>query len=516
MKVQEKDVVKETRTRDKVKTRRSKESSKDTTKDTSKNTASTGSNDKVSNNLVQKDKHKESKANPKVKETSARNRTAEKLKLKTEKAKCGKQRNNQVNSGNESNEGEKSVEVTQKAPKTETESADEGDDNMHFKKQILLSGGNNSGCSGDSHPAALTNIDVTRSITDQITKAKAEKLASNCDGKPSESEAASHISTFFSDQSDKNVSKPQALSPDRHRDSNVVGNTPTQINTGVVRSNTPTPGTEDRSYSRGSDDRSFCGFYDDKKPGSRPSSRLDDVRSVKSSPASSPLIVDKNEPVHIYRDPELMRKNPVQSSVQNILEHQQKTMSQSSYPSVHNPIPTAPPTVIPTTASMSHPISRTLLTPLPYPHSLPPSMSTISHQLSLPHPGYASNIAARGLVAQQQQQQQLALQHYQNAQLMQQLSYSHPGSQLAQLELLWQQKFPTVPLPPPYLLAKQQEGLLSDVSLLREREILEREQRDRLVERAELERIEREHIERERRERDRKERWAILLKKNFG
>ncbi|XP_041368314.1 lysine-specific demethylase 3B-like isoform X2 [Gigantopelta aegis] len=507
LKVQEKDVTKETRSREKAKTRRSKNNSKDTFK----HIANITSGNKVSNNPVHKDKHKESKANSKVKETSTRSRATEKLKLKSEKTKLnqsGKQHESQLSSKNELNEGEKSGEVTQKALKTETDSTEEGDDNMHFKKQILLSGGNNSGRSSDSQPASLTNIDVTRSITDQITKAKADKLALNCDGKPSESEAASHISTFFGDQSDINVSKPQALSPDRHRD-NLIGNTQTQINTGIVRSNTPTPGTEDRSYSRGSDDRSFCGFYDDKKPSSRPSSRLDEVRSVKSSPASSPLIVDKNEPVHIYRDPELMRKNPVQSNVQNILEHQQKTMSQSSYPSVHNPIPTAPPTVIPTTASMSHPISRTLLTPLPYPHSLPPSMSTISHQLSLPHPGYASDIAARGLVAQQQQQQQLALQHYQNAQLMQQLSYSHAGNRLAQLELLWQQKFPTVPLPPPYLLAKQQEGLLGDVSMLREREIMEREraeQRDRLVERAELERIEREHIERERRERDRKDR----------
>ena len=79
--------------------------------------------------------------------------------------------------------------------------------------------------------------------------------------------------------------------------------------------------------------------------------------------------------------------------------------------------------------------------------------------------------------------------------------------QTRQLELLWQQKYPSIPVPPAWILHQYQDELVRDVSpLLQQRELLDRERREReLALERERERQEREERERER-ERERQER----------
>ncbi|XP_067656839.1 probable JmjC domain-containing histone demethylation protein 2C isoform X2 [Haliotis asinina] len=456
----------------------------------------------------------------KVKDVVSKPKNSENRKLKSEKIRLAA-----VSDSSESNEVRKetvSDNPVVKAGENESKSTDtvkinhllssDGkprqqeavvDDNMHFKKQLLIS-------SGQNHQPSLANIDLQRPLTDQVTKlAKAENISLNGDGKSSSeinrnSEAATSMAEISSEKSDKMETKPQALSPDRSRDS-FTSSVQSHFNAIAPRSNTTTPATEDRSDSRersdsrASDERYYSGYHEEK----RPSSRLDDLRSLKNSPASSPLIVLGNEPVHPYRDPELMRKNPVQS---NVLAHP-KTMTQPTYQSVHNPVPAPIPGIPVSSSSLSsHPISHTLLTSLPYHHQLS-SLNPISHPLPLPHsyPRELDAFTARGIVAQQQQQQLAAMHQLQNAHLMQ-LPYSH--RRVSQLELLWQQKFPSVPIPPPWALAKHQEELIGEATREMERERMERE-------RVELERIERERIERverDRRDRERKEQRDRLEK----
>lgn len=382
--------------------------------------------------------------------------------------------------------------------------AEDLDDNMHFKKQLLLAGGNSSpssSCAATSQSDSLSvSIDVNRSVTDQLTKlAKSEKLSLGGDGKSgtdntSITEAAvTPINTSSSlsvDKAEKNESKVHDFMSDRHREASAF----TCVQSNALRSYTGTPSSEDRSDSRASD-IVVLGVVDDSR---RPGSRVDDLRSVKSSPTSSPLIVDRSEPVNIYRDPELMSKNTVRSSLNSASLH--KTMSGATYPSVPAPVPT-PPSGLPTSSPLpTHPssISRSLIPGLTYAHQL--SHGAISHGLSLQH-GYSQldPLAARGLVAAQQQQI-AALQQYQNTAHLMQIPYSSLTSgahRLPQLEVL--QKFPQAPVPPTWLLAAKQSETL-------QREQLERIEQEQRVERERLERLERDRLERaERERRERKE-----------
>jgi hypothetical protein len=118
-----------------------------------------------------------------------------------------------------------------------------------------------------------------------------------------------------------------------------------------------------------------------------------------------------------------------------------------------------------------------------------------------------AQLDALAAAAQQQQMAAIQQQYAQNAaQLMHSLPYASMQGRhgLSQLELLWQQKYPHTPLPPPgWLLSKQQEGLLSDTLLTREhieRMEQERIERERIEKRMEIERLEQERAERERRE----------------
>ncbi|XP_025094129.1 probable JmjC domain-containing histone demethylation protein 2C isoform X4 [Pomacea canaliculata] len=392
---------------------------------------------------------------------------------------------------------------------------------MHLKKQqALLAGRNNSSPSSSiaSQTAALpAGIDVTRSLTDQLTKlAKADKLAlggdskSDTDSSTSTTEAAvTPVINTVSHSADRgdsssNNNKVQELFSERHREASAFTCVQTTASRNSNNSIATTPLSDDRAESRGNEGQ-LVG--EEQRPSSRP-----EERRIKSSPASSPLIVDRGEPVHPYRDPVLMSKNTVRS-----------TLNTCVAPSLHKPlggavtyaVPTAVPVGLTTSSSSSsstltspHPTSlaRSLVPGLSYAHQLGPGV--ISHGLPMPH-GYSQldALTARGLAAAAaaQQQQMAALQQYQNtAHLLPTLPYSAAlagggggGGRLPQLEVL--QKFPQGPV----------HSWLGDALLQREQ--LERKlEQDRLerehLERLELERLERERMERaERERRERKE-----------
>jgi hypothetical protein len=379
----------------------------------------------------------------------------------------------------------------------EKTSLNESGDNMHYikKKQSLLAGGASSGTPQNS--GIPTSIDFNQSVTDQI--ARAGKLSSlNGDDKGS---VPSTLSSPVSDRECENQSIPR---DNRHS----VGS----LNSSLHNTNTNSSWSQDeRCLSRNSDSRCSSGLSGDELH--RPSSRVDDLKSSKSSTASSPLIVDKSEPVQIYRDPELMSKNPVRSNVPSMHN------PHKSYPQVHNPIPTqvSRPASVGMTSStpLSSAMERTSRTPVipsvayPSPLQMGPSIPGASLSSLLPpglHQLDPATLAIHQQIAAVQQQQLAALaasEQYRNALSI----YPPPRGSMnkSQLEHLWQQKYPSVPVPPPWLLAKHQDDLVREARLIHE------QQEQHLVERERLERIERERErdireQRERKERERRER----------
>lgn len=409
-------------------------------------------------------------------------------------------------SGNESTQ-EVSCDVKEsvdakKAGCTSDVTIDESGDNMHYikKKQSILAGGASSG-SPQNSVIPPTNIDLNQSLTDQITRV--EKLTSvNGDDKPS------------------SVANSQSSSgSDIHRDTESLSSSKDQkaaasSNSGSFqKSNSSSNIVEERSQSRNSDSRCSSAFSGDETK--RPASRVDEIKSVKNSPSSSPLIVDKSEPVQIYRDPELMINNPVRSNVPNMHN------SHKSYPTVHNPIPTQasrPASVGMPSTPLSSSLERTSRTPVipavayQNPLQMPPSAIPGGSLSGLLPPGLSQLDPATLALHQQMQAVQ---QHQVAAALAQQyssaLSMSYPPRgtlSKAQIEHIWQQKYPSVPVPPPWLLnQKHHEELVGGVRLLHEQEQLERERLERLE--REREREQRDRKERERRDRERMEKERL-------
>jgi hypothetical protein len=109
-------------------------------------------------------------------------------------------------------------------------------------------------------------------------------------------------------------------------------------------------------------------------------------------------------------------------------------------------------------------------------------------------------------LAQMDPSQLAALQHQQLASMQYQLLLSRGGYPsnltMPQLEHLWQKTYPSIPIPPQYLLPKNRDDLLGHL-FSKEREIIERER----MERERMDRIEKERMERDRQlERERQER----------
>lgn len=402
----------------------------------------------------------------------------------------------------------KSVDAAKRDCIDKEKTLNESGDNMHYikKKQSLLTGGASSGTPQNS--AIPTSIDFNQSVTDQITRAG--KLSSlNSDEKVSGS-VPSTLSSPLSEQESENNSLPR---DNKHS----AGS----LNSSLQNSNTNSSWSQDeRCHSRNSDSRCSSGLSGDETH--RPASRVDDLKSTKSSTASSPLIVDKSEPVQIYRDPELMSKNPVRSNVPSMHN------PHKSYPQIHNPIPTQasrPASVgMTSSTSLSSAVERTSRTPVmpsvgyPSPLQMAPSIPGASLSSLLPpglHQLDPTTLAIHQQIAAVQQQHVAAAlaasEQYRNALSM---SYPPPRGSMnkSQLEHLWQQKYPSVPVPPPWLLAKHQEDLVREARMLHEQEHLERERLERIErerERDLREREQRERKERERRERERMEKERI-------
>ncbi|XP_053407749.1 daf-12-interacting protein 1-like isoform X2 [Mercenaria mercenaria] len=463
--------------------------------------------EKDSKNLVE-EKVKEIKSALKKKEKESGNAISGELKerksprkaCQEKEVKRKEKKKDNENSQVKTTDSKKSVDAEKgNCIEKEKTSLNESGDNMHYikKKQSLLAGGASSGTPQNS--GIPTSIDFNQSVTDQI--ARAGKLSSfNGDEK-----AGSVPSTLSSPTSDRECENQSLPRDNKHS----VGS----LNSSLQNTNTNSSWSQDeRCLSRNSDSRCSSGLSGDEAH--RPSSRVDDLKSSKSSTASSPLIVDKSEPVQIYRDPELMSKNPVRSNVPSMHN------PHKSYPQVHNPIPTqaSRPASVGMTSSvpLSSAMERTSRTPVipsvayPSPLQMGPSIPGASLSSLLPpglHQLDPATLAIHQQIAAVQQQQLAALaasEQYRNALSM---SYPPPRGSMnkSQLEHLWQQKYPSVPVPPPWLLAKHQDDLV------REARILHEQQEQHLVERERLERIERERErdlreQRERKERERRER----------
>ncbi len=269
----------------------------------------------------------------------------------------------------------------------------------------------------------------------------------------------------------------------------------------------------ERSQSRSSDDRAASrSSADEKRPSSSSSSlsnpRLDDYRRKEmEAHGNSPLVFDKNKPVEVYRDPELLKRDQLRYL-------QQSQQAQALRASSHTPIP--PASSYPPHAAVSSPAhaaalaqhARTLPMAAAYGSSALGALSGLSPHLGLSHSALVAgqlehSAALRSLTSAQQAA--LLQQQYAALGLSQHLSsYMHPTLQTQQLEVLWQQKYPTLPVPPAWMLNQYQDELLRDVNMLRDRDMaIERERRERelLRERAERERAEREREVREREER---------------
>lgn len=398
---------------------------------------------------------------------------------------------------NENSKSHTSGEVPQDktSPDLSTLRSDtKSDEDMHYKKQILRAGSNINPSQNVQSASLSSGVDVSRSPTEQLPKIKTgDKFNENGEGKSTPE--CVDVTDTLSSLSHRQVEQESSSFMRGH---DFLGNRHSAF-TSVSRSNPATPAAVDRADSRASDGQLSAHVTEDKL-----GSRFDDIRSVRSSPGTSPLVIDRHEAINPYRDPELMRQNPVQSNVQNILAAQH-IMSKPAYPSAHVPFPgaTAPSqTIAGFAGAQTHParaLLSTLPSTLPYANSHQLS-SSLSHHLALPH-AYSMDAVVRAQqhIAALQQQQQQQQQHLMNYTLS-----SAPG--LSTLEALWQHKFPTTPLTTPYMLQKSTDAILpADLASVLHREHLQH-QMDR--ERRELDRIDkerRERLEQEIREKERKE-----------
>ena len=264
--------------------------------------------------------------------------------------------------------------------------------------------------------------------------------------------------------------------------------------------------------SRSGDDNSRCSsVHDDRRVASHASStytgRSEEAmyvrEAIEKASASSPLLVDKRRPVEPYRDPELLKKDSVMRHIHSLHQAaalQPRAHAPSSYAAPQHPatMPAPQPASQP-----SHPLMSHLAA---YGHHMSPL--ALQQQMAAASSLDRSSLSNLSVLVQQQQVAQL--------QQMQMLQLQ------MQLERIWQQKYPSIQIPPAWMLMQYQEELLRDVNMLHSREHLAMMEREReiahdreRIERAERERLERERaerqrLERERQEKERVERWVIV------
>ena len=278
---------------------------------------------------------------------------------------------------------------------------------------------------------------------------------------------------------------------------------------------------------------------------------------------ASPLVFDKSKRVEPYRDPELLKRDEMQQRFA-ALQSQHRSTPQGGAPASAPPTAAPPPpSALPLPqASVSQLAAAAAAAQSASAAALPGLVNTtrpqallglsgfgaggipsLSAPLSLHHfTGSALDSAALSSLTVLQQQAAVAQLHQLQLLQAQQQPHLMPYAALQnsmqprQLEVLWQQKYPNIPVPPGWILHQYQDELLRDVNPMlapgapqtsrdllerRERELAAREReqeqlremaRDRehelreMREREDRERAERERIERDRAERDRQER----------
>ena len=271
-------------------------------------------------------------------------------------------------------------------------------ESMHFKKQLLFAGGTTPCSFSETHPpdsVLSTGIDVNRSVTDQLTRlAKAEGIV--IDRYEGKTTPDGHIDTCAASMSTNglaSLSQAQCTSishgftMDKRRDKGAC-----MYGQGFHQPSPFTHHNEGRTHSCSSDSSKLSANLTDERSFA---SRLDNVVSIvksSSSASTSPLILGGSEPISIYRDPELMSKNPVQS---NLCASQHKSISGISFPHASHLITTQPSCYIPFSSKASKVIPGIVTHALPM---MPYEANTIAagsqlenhlqHQLTVLHPHY--------------------------------------------------------------------------------------------------------------------------------
>ena len=378
---------------------------------------------------------------------------------------------------------------------------------VHYKKLHLLSDSfkkesNGNGQERESERRTEAGVDpsginVNHSVTDQIAKlssSKTEKSAEWSDnngppgyggGSGSGVETCSSSSTISS-----SVSYMRGAVP-----ANSDGLSPNKSSSSESNNNV---------YQRTSSDIHSGGHKADDY---RPLPTREGNSSEGNKLSSSPLLFDKSKPVVPYRDPDLLKKD---TEIRNLQLLHQATMTR---PTGHT---TGPPTT--TFASVPTPIQN------PHPSAMPTHSGLPQHmipQMPYNHPlnqhlqmsGLSSIQAAAHMQAIQLQQQH---ERQQKSQILTSLAM-HSSMQTRQLEVLWQQKYPNMQVPPGWMLQQYQDELLRDVNMMQPRDLVNMD-RERLRERelamerermAEQDRVDRDRKDRDRLEKERQERFVV-------
>ena len=256
--------------------------------------------------------------------------------------------------------------------------------------------------------------------------------------------------------------------------------------------------------SRSGDDNSRCSsVHDDRRVASHASStytgRSEEAmyvrEAIEKASASSPLLVDKRRPVEPYRDPELLKKDSVMRHIHSL--HQAAALQPRAHAPSSYAAPVHPATMPAPQSQPTHPLMSHLAA---YGHHINPL--ALQQQMAAASSLDRSSLSNLSVLVQQQQVAQL--------QQMQMLQLQ------MQLERIWQQKYPSIQIPPAWMLMQYQEELLRDVNMLHSREHLAMMEREREIahDRERLERAERERAERERAERQRLERERLEKERN--
>ena len=189
------------------------------------------------------------------------------------------------------------------------------------------------------------------------------------------------------------------------------------------------------------------------------------VEEHRKSVSSSPLVLDSKEPVKVYRDPELLRKDEI------LLQQ----------------------------AAASRPTPSTT-SALPSAQSIPAGLSSLYNgaPIGAGHLGMPPHLTTAAAMTNLYTQQQMM-----HAQLLAGTNYAAAAAVMAgqaqtnKLEQLWHQKFPHLQMPPGWMLGQYQDDLLRNSTMMNE-QVMERERAMALARKdmADRERLEQERIDR--------------------